>query len=114
MIAVPTRDSLVLGQDFRTDKMLRADRLGGEDLGEDLGEVGQVGGVFPGGDPGEAGGLVADGGQGQLAGGGADRGLGGGIGQGFMRRSRLAAGRRPPGPGPGGRSGPARLSRSPG
>ena len=39
MIAVPTRDSLVLGQDFRTDKMLRADRLGGEDLGE----VGQVG-----------------------------------------------------------------------
>ena len=39
MIAVPTRDSLVLGQDFRTDKMLRADRLGGEDLGE----VGQMG-----------------------------------------------------------------------
>jgi len=78
MIAVPTRDSLVLGQDFRTDKMLRADRLGGEDLGE----VGQVGGVFPGGDPGEAGGLVADGRQGQLAGGGADRGLGGGIGPG--------------------------------
>jgi hypothetical protein len=34
MIAVPTRDFLVLGQDFRTDKMLRADRLGGEDLGE--------------------------------------------------------------------------------
>jgi len=107
MIAVPTRDSLVLGQDFRTDKMLRADRLGGEDLGEDLGEVGQVGGVFPGGDPGEAGGLVADGGQGQLAG-SADRGLGGCIGQGFMRPSRLAAGRRPPGPGPGGRSGPGR------
>jgi len=42
--------------------MLRADRLGGEDLGE----VGQVGGVFPGGDLGEAGSLVADGGQGQL------------------------------------------------
>jgi hypothetical protein len=51
-----------------------------------------VGGVFPGGDPGESGGLGADGGQGQLAGGDADRGLGGGIGQWFMRRSRLAAG----------------------
>src|SRR6185369_9555376 len=48
--------------------------------GQDLGEVGQVGGVFPGGDLGQAGGLVADGGQGQLAGGDADRGLGGGIG----------------------------------
>src|SRR5262249_14852112 len=36
--------------------------------GEDFGEVGQVGGVFPGGDLGEAGGLVADGGQLELAG----------------------------------------------
>ena len=58
--------------------MLRVDRLGGEDLDE----VGQVGGVFPGGDLGEAGGLVAYGGQLELAGGGAESGLGGGIGQG--------------------------------
>ena len=34
--------------------------------GQDLGEVGQVGGVVPGGDLGEAGGLVADGGQARL------------------------------------------------
>jgi len=50
--------------------------------GQDLGEVGQVGGMVPGGDLGEAGGLVADGGQVQLAGGGADGGLGGGVGYG--------------------------------
>ena len=50
--------------------------------GQDLGEVGQVGGVFPGGDLGQPGGLVADGGQLELAGGGADRGLGGGVGHG--------------------------------
>ncbi len=48
--------------------------------GQDLGEVGQVGGVVAGGDLGQPGGLGADGGQAQLAGGGADRGLGGGIG----------------------------------
>src|SRR5262249_12406469 len=36
--------------------------------GQDLSEVGQVGGVFPGGDLGQPGGLVADGGQPQLAG----------------------------------------------
>jgi hypothetical protein len=50
--------------------------------GEDFGEVGQVGGAFPGGDLGQPGGLVADGGQAQLADRGADRGLGGGVGHG--------------------------------
>jgi hypothetical protein len=50
--------------------------------GQDFGEVGQVGGVFPGGDLGQPGGLVADGGQLELAGGGADRGPGGGVGGG--------------------------------
>ena len=50
--------------------------------GEDFGEVGQVGGVVPGGDLGQPGGLVADGRQLQLAGCGADRGLGGGVGHG--------------------------------
>jgi hypothetical protein len=50
--------------------------------GEDLGEVGQVGGAFPGGDLGQPGSLVADGGQLELAGGDADRGLGGGVGHG--------------------------------
>ena len=50
--------------------------------GQDFGEVGQVGGVVPGGDLGQPGGLVADGGQAQLAGRGADGGLGGGVGHG--------------------------------
>src|SRR6516162_3952800 len=50
--------------------------------GQDFGEVGQVGLVFPGGDLGQAGGLVADGEQLEFAGRGADGGLGGGVGHG--------------------------------
>ena len=50
--------------------------------GQDFGEVGQVGGAFPGGDLGQPGGLVADGGQLEVAGRGADGGLGGGVGHG--------------------------------
>src|ERR1700751_5457630 len=70
--------------------------------GQDLGEVGQVGGVFPGGDLGQPGGLVADGGQLELAGRGADGGLGGGVGHGghgmvlvssWSEASRAGAGR---------------------
>ncbi len=47
--------------------------------GQDLGEVGQVSGLLPGGDLGQPGGLVADGGQLELAGRGANGGLGSGI-----------------------------------
>jgi len=103
------RVSVEVGQPFEAREAGFGDAAGaapggavGELGGQDLGEVGQVGGVFPGGDLGQPGGLVADGGQLELAGRGADGGLGGGIGGGghgmvlvsrWPQASRAGAGR---------------------
>jgi hypothetical protein len=78
--------------------------------GEDLGEVGQIGGVFPGGDLGQPGGLVADGGQLEVAAAAPMAAWAAVSEMAVTGWSWSAAGHRRPGPGPGGRSGPARRS----